>query len=624
MSGAQAGSKKAELSNLVGRTLGSYRILKLLGAGGMGAVFLGEHQAIGHKAAIKVLHPSVARDEETAQRFFNEARAVNLVKHSGIVQIFDYGQEPGVGAYLVMEFLEGQSLGERLRESGPFEPSEAVRIVCRVASALGAAHKGGLIHRDLKPDNVFLLHEEEDGGGQRVKVVDFGIAKLGDHKTSGVKTATGLIVGTPLYMAPEYIHGNKAFDHRIDVYSLGIIAYEMLCGRPPFLGDGLGEMLLAHMVTPPPPLSQFRGNVPPALEAAIMRALAKDPAERYAGMDELAQALLAAIGASPPAKTSTRGSITTGATGAARASGPVRATGATSLRVAPADASPETALATTIAPTPAPAEMVSATSAARNADVAARNGPPSTITASAAEIRADAALASLPERRGRSTKTVVAAVAVAVAVAAATAVVLAVAGVGGDDAETGDVGAGSDRGTGSGRHAVKDDGARGATRSDEGDSSAKADLAGGPATAAEAAAPAASSATAATGSPAAPAATVRHRIESSVEGARVVCLDDGSEGRAPWSHEHALAKGKAKYEVSAAGYETKLVSLAAKTDGVAVAKLVPVKGAGVGSGKRPGSSAPGTATAHAGKTSATPRTAAAAPGPKTERPLAED
>src|SRR5262245_51382465 len=147
----------SELSGLIGRTLGSYRILSLLGSGGMGAVYLGEHKAIGHKAAIKILRPELATDEETAQRFFNEASAVNLVKHSSIVQIFDYGQEPGVGAYLVMEFLEGQSLGDRLRDGGAMSAREAVPIIARVASALGAAHKRGLIHRDLKPDNIFLL-----------------------------------------------------------------------------------------------------------------------------------------------------------------------------------------------------------------------------------------------------------------------------------------------------------------------------------------------------------------------------------------------------------------------------------------------------------------------------------
>ncbi|HEV8323480.1 MAG TPA: serine/threonine-protein kinase, partial [Myxococcota bacterium] len=254
---------------LIGREIGSYRVLSLLGSGGMGAVYLAEHRAIGHKAAIKVLLRELASDPEAAQRFFNEARAVNLVKHPCIVQIFDYGQAPDVGAYLVMEYLEGQSLGERLRTTGPLPAQVVVRLLYRVCAALGAAHKSGLIHRDLKPDNIFLVPDAENPGDWRVKVLDFGIAKLLHVSSTGVKTQTGTMVGTPQYMAPEYVHGGKAFDHRIDIYSLGIIAFEALCGVTPFRGEGFGQILLAHMTEPPPSMRSLNPAVPAALEAVV-------------------------------------------------------------------------------------------------------------------------------------------------------------------------------------------------------------------------------------------------------------------------------------------------------------------------------------------------------------------
>jgi tRNA A-37 threonylcarbamoyl transferase component Bud32 len=291
----------ARPETLIGRDLGTYRILKLLGSGGMGAVYLAEHRAIGHKAAIKVLLRELAADEESAQRFFNEARAVNLVKHPGIVQIFDYGQSADAGAYLVMEYLEGQSLGERLRAEGPLPPAAAARVLARVCSALDAAHQSGLIHRDMKPDNIFLSPDLEKAGDWRVKVLDFGIAKVLRSGPTAVKTQTGTMVGTPYYMAPEYAHGAKGFDHRIDVYSLGVIAFETLSGVLPFKGEGVGQILLAHMLEPVPPLRPLAPAVSPGLEAVVMRALEKEPAARFQTAQEMARALLVAVGDEAPA-----------------------------------------------------------------------------------------------------------------------------------------------------------------------------------------------------------------------------------------------------------------------------------------------------------------------------------
>ena len=276
--------------------LGSYRVLAPLGEGGMGSVWLAEHTAIGRKAAIKVLHPEYAVKEEVVQRFFNEARAANLVQHPSIVDIYDYGQAPDVGAYIVMEFLKGESLAARLERAGPMPPRRAATIVARVASAVGAAHASDLVHRDLKPDNLFLVPDPDHPGDERVKVLDFGVAKLIEAgPRAGVVTGTGQVLGTPRYMSPEQCDGAKSIDARSDIYALGVIAYELLCGRPPFVAEGWGEMMVQQITVDPPRLASFRPGIPAALEDAVLVALAKDPARRYQTMAEMAEALLSAV-----------------------------------------------------------------------------------------------------------------------------------------------------------------------------------------------------------------------------------------------------------------------------------------------------------------------------------------
>jgi serine/threonine protein kinase len=281
--------------SLVGSTLGSYRVVKALGVGGMGAVYEAEHQAIGRRAAIKVLHPMFANDADVVQRFFNEARAANMVRHQSIVDIYDYGQDNQVGAYLVMEFLEGESLEDRLQRVKRVPPRITAQLLRRIASPLQAAHDAGIIHRDLKPANIFLLPDVDHPGEDRVKLLDFGIAKL--TEASGVvsnQTATGTLLGTPLYMSPEQCKGAKV-DHRADVYALGVIAYEMLCGRPPFYEGGFGSIITDHITKPPPKPSTWAKDIPQEVEAAVMQALAKEPGQRYGAITALANAVSASV-----------------------------------------------------------------------------------------------------------------------------------------------------------------------------------------------------------------------------------------------------------------------------------------------------------------------------------------
>ncbi len=267
--------------------VGSYRVVSLLGEGGMGAVYLGEHRAIGGRVAIKALHPRYAADPETVARFFNEARAVNLVQHQNIVQVVDFIESSPLGPCLVMEYLAGESLADRLARRGRLELVETAAILARVASALDAAHARGIVHRDLKPANIFLVPDADRAGEDRVKVLDFGIAKLGESS----QTQTHQLMGTPIYMSPEQCHGAKHVDPRSDLYALAVIAYECLCGRPPFLGPGLGQLIAEQLRSQPPPPRTLRADLPAGVEAAILRGLEKDPARRPASALELITAL---------------------------------------------------------------------------------------------------------------------------------------------------------------------------------------------------------------------------------------------------------------------------------------------------------------------------------------------
>jgi tRNA A-37 threonylcarbamoyl transferase component Bud32 len=258
--------------------IASYRILGPIGEGGMGVVYRAEHVLLKRPAAIKLLQPELTQNQDMVARFFNEARAATAIRHPGIVEVFDFGVGGDGSAYIVMELLEGESLARRLSRGGPIPALRAIQLGRQIAGALAAAHGQGIIHRDLKPDNVFLVPDPEVPGGERIKLLDFGIAKLAAEPTNMTKTRTGALMGTPTYMAPEQCRGVQV-DHRADLYSLGCILFECVCGRPPFVGEGVGDVLSAHIHVPPPPPRQL-ALVPPTLDALILRLLAKAPADR--------------------------------------------------------------------------------------------------------------------------------------------------------------------------------------------------------------------------------------------------------------------------------------------------------------------------------------------------------
>ncbi|HTT72451.1 MAG TPA: protein kinase [Anaeromyxobacteraceae bacterium] len=271
---------------LVGSMVGSFRIQRLLGRGGMGTVYLAEHPVIGSKVAVKFLHESMCTSPELVGRFYDEARAVNLIGHENIVSIYDLALLPPSRYYIVMEYLDGSQLSSFLR-AGRVEPPIATAILLQLTDALRAAHGRGIVHRDLKPENVFLL--QRHGSPHFVKLVDFGIAKLADKQTQG-RTAAGVIIGTPEYMAPEQCD-NRPIDRRTDVYALGVMAYEMATGRLPFTGQGVPQLLLAQLTQAPAPPREVEPAVSPALERVVLKALAKSPAERFQDMAEFAAAL---------------------------------------------------------------------------------------------------------------------------------------------------------------------------------------------------------------------------------------------------------------------------------------------------------------------------------------------
>jgi serine/threonine protein kinase len=283
---------------VIGRTINNYEIRTLLAEGGMGAVYLAEHPVLERRTAIKVLRGSLAGNESMVSRFMNEARAANALKHPNIVDIIDAGRLPGGLPYLMMEYLEGESLATRLQREGRLSIAEAVEIVREVAAGLGAAHDKGIVHCDLKPDNLFLALDPTSWRGVRTKILDFGVAKLHPDLTGGADQVGGPCLGTPSYMAPEQCRADGPdVDRRADIYAMGTVLYHMLCGSPPFAGQDRRDVFVKHVSQPPVPPRQFNPDVSPAIEAVILRALEKHPRDRFASMAELRDAL--APGGSP-------------------------------------------------------------------------------------------------------------------------------------------------------------------------------------------------------------------------------------------------------------------------------------------------------------------------------------
>ena len=277
--------------DVIGERYGNYQAISLLGEGGMGAVYLAEHPGIGRRVAVKVLRAEMDHDPQLLTRFLNEARAANAIRHPNIIEVLDSGTTERGSSYLVMELLEGEVLSSRIRRLVRLDEKSAVEIAMQTAAGLGAAHAKGIIHRDLKGDSL--------------------------------KTRTGTLMGTPVYMSPEQCLGTKEVDHRSDVYSLGCILFELLAGRPPFVSEGFGELLSMHLHEPPPALRQFAPQVTPDIEQAVLRMLAKKPDERFQSMNDVRAALATAANlpnaVSPDHKLGSTNPLGSAATMAARA-----------------------------------------------------------------------------------------------------------------------------------------------------------------------------------------------------------------------------------------------------------------------------------------------------------------
>lgn len=282
---------------LVGSTIGSFKITKVIGRGGMGTVYLGEHSIIGSRVAIKVLQERLASDESLVSRFYAEARAVNLIGHENIVNIFDMNVVPPNRYYLVMEYLEGKPLNYLMVDAVPVGIS--VPILVQVCDALQGAHDAGIIHRDLKPENIFLIKRKNTENF--VKVLDFGLAKLLETERTNHHTAAGLIVGTPEFMSPEQANSTPV-DGRSDVYSLGCIAWLLATGRLPFPQRGLTDLLVAHRSQNPKPAHEVNPSVPRFWSDAIVKAMQKRPQDRFQTAREFGEALEKGLKASTPAK----------------------------------------------------------------------------------------------------------------------------------------------------------------------------------------------------------------------------------------------------------------------------------------------------------------------------------
>jgi serine/threonine protein kinase len=275
---------------MIGETLGSYRIVSEIGSGGMGVVYLAEHTLLGRKAAVKILRSELP--EEYVERFFNEAKAAATLHHPGLVDVFDFGHHTDGSAYIVMEFLDGESLADRLEREPRLPLVLALSITRSMANALFVAHAQGIVHRDLKPENIFIIPDSDSPTGQRTKILDFGIAKLmRELDVRSVKTQSGAMIGTPRYMSPEQCKNAKTVDGRSDIYALGCILYEMLLGVAPFDYDSWAELVSAHIHEVPAKPSKLDPKVSKDVEILIHKMLEKSADDRFATMQDLAQSI---------------------------------------------------------------------------------------------------------------------------------------------------------------------------------------------------------------------------------------------------------------------------------------------------------------------------------------------
>ncbi|MFO0758043.1 MAG: serine/threonine-protein kinase [Byssovorax sp.] len=275
---------------------GKYRLMRLLGAGGMGSVWAARNELTDRDFAIKFLLPSLAQSKEALHRFFLEARACGQIKHPAVVNVYDMGQAEDGSPYLVMELLEGEGFDQRLARAGTFRPGEAAAWIAFVARGLEEAHVRGLVHRDLKPGNIFFALD--DRGDVIPKILDFGVSKATAAKEGDfVKTSTGAVLGSPAYMSPEQAQGETDIDGRSDVWSLGVILYEALTGQVPFDAPNYNALMVAIITRPHKPVIEVAPGVPAEISALIDQALNKDRAQRIGTARELAERLEAAAAA---------------------------------------------------------------------------------------------------------------------------------------------------------------------------------------------------------------------------------------------------------------------------------------------------------------------------------------
>jgi len=316
---------EAETEALLGTKIGNYVLTSLLGAGGMGAVYLAEHPTIGRRVAIKLLARHMGALPGFAERFIAEAKAVTRIKHPNVIEIYDFGQLDDGQLYYVMEALEGRELSAVIEANAPMPPAQIYPFVEQICSALGAAHESGVVHRDLKPENIFVLGIEP----VNLKILDFGLAKLleSDDQAPVSRTATGIVMGTPLTIAPEQAAGQPdQIGPHTDLYSLGVILFWMLAGQPPFHDSRSAVLLAKHITEAPPPLAKYVPGLPPPIVELVEACLEKMPEDRPASAATISDRFRAGLSEAPCQQTMRPEASSS-------ASAPAAAVGATLLAV---------------------------------------------------------------------------------------------------------------------------------------------------------------------------------------------------------------------------------------------------------------------------------------------------
>jgi serine/threonine protein kinase len=270
---------------------GKYRIVRLLGEGGMGAVFEGENIRIQRRVAIKVLHPAFTANADVTERFQREAQAAGRIGNDHILEVLDLGTLQDGSHFMVLEYLDGETLSSRVKSLGRLMPRQAAPLIEQVLAGLSAAHEAGIVHRDLKPDNIFIL-KKKAGHSDYVKIIDFGISKFQPLAGDGMKmTSTGAVMGTPYYMSPEQASGSRNADARSDLYAVGVILYECVTGRVPFDGETFNQLMFKIVLSDPPPLNEIVPDLDPAFASIVLKAMARDVEHRFQSAQAFADAL---------------------------------------------------------------------------------------------------------------------------------------------------------------------------------------------------------------------------------------------------------------------------------------------------------------------------------------------